>query len=299
MTMKIWLMIFLAVIVVVTVMLQLIFVQNGDGCAHIYRQRFRRSKTETDQAAVICQTILDTDNPVKAYSLFIEYVFSNNRKFIRFVSSVLMKISEAYRSADVPALKRCVDDITGMKSKLKCRKINQDACVERIDPAIVIESSAWVNMSVELCFMINDNLRRLANVCIEFNSLYSMQIQDEYTERLSFFVQDICNICKSADDMLAVGDVEGMKELRIRSAIIKSESYNVAQSLYQLLHDQRTHIDPTRRVALSYALNAFYDCQDIIYALRRMILCNICLTLYDTDAINDSVTSEELAKFNN
>lgn len=295
--METWFVILLSIIAAGIVLSALFVAKDDDDRIRLPQLRFRREKSENDKAAIICQTIIDTGNPVKAYSLFIEFVFANNRKYMRFVAHTLLKICDAYKSSDVRLLKKVVNDIIEMKKELKDQKNTQDVCVKPIDPAIVIESSVWVNMAMDLCFTINDCLARIAKVCIDYNSLYSMPIPEEQTEQLSFTVQDICNICKSADDLLAAGDVQGMKELRLRTAIIKSESYNVAQRLYQLLHDRRTSIDPARHISLSYALNAFQECHCIIYALRRIILCNLCLTLYATDAINDNVTSDMLAKY--
>lgn len=298
MTIETWFIILLAVIAVAAITLLLFLGLLGDEGIRMHHMKHRRGKYVNDQTAVICRTIIDTDDPVKAYSLFIEYVFTNHKQYMRYVANMLTRISEAYHAANILALKECMDDIAEMKKELKDQKITQELCVEPIDPAFVVESSAWVNLATELRFTVNESLRRLAKVCIEYNTLYSMPIPDAYTDQLSFMIQDICNICKSTEELLAAGDVEGMKELRIRTGIIKSESYDVAQRLFQLLHDGRTQIDPARHVALSYALNAFQECYCIIYALRRIVLCNLCLTLYATEAIYDNVTSDELIKYN-
>lgn len=275
-----WFIILLAVIAVMAVTMLLFLSLLGDDVVPAFRMKHRRGDYINDQTAVIYQTVIDTKDPHKAFIIFIEYIFTNHRQYLEIVAEILKGISEAYLASDDDAVRSYINKIYDMKTELKDQKITQDACVESIDPANVIESSAWINLAMEQRFTIIKSMRRIANACLQYHRLYEMPIPDEYTEQLSQMVQDICNVCESARNLILARDIEGMRELRLRSAVIKSESYDIAQRLYELLHDGKMQLDPERRIALSYALNAFQECHCIIYALRRLILCNICLMMY-------------------
>ena len=277
--MEIWFIILLAAIAVIAITLLLFLALLGDDTIRMHNIRHRRGEYINDQTAVIYQTIMDTTDSEKAYLLFIEYVFTNLRQFLRFVPNCLTSVSEAYYANDIATMTKGLKDIADMRVELKDQKITQDECIKQIDPKYVIESAAWIHLSTDLRFAIVDGIKRIIDVTLDYGRNYSEPIPKKYAEQLQFMVEDICNICKTSRDLIGTGDIEAMRELRKRTDIIKSESYDTAQRLYELLHDGRSEIDDDRRLALSYVLNAQQECHCIIYALRRLALCSLCLTL--------------------
>jgi len=293
-----WFIILLAVLAVVAVTLLLFLSMLGDDIFFMRRRKHRRGEYVNDQTAIIFQSIIDAKSSRQAYHLFMEYIFTNHKQFLHYVSEMISAIGKAYDMGEVESLRVCLSKIADMKVELKDQKATQDKCMDSIDPAYIVESSSWVQLATEQRFAINESLRRLAKACIQYLEHYSFTIPEDYSGPLQYLLQDICNVCKSSEDLLAEGDVEGMRELRIRIMIIKSESYDVAQRLYELLHDGRSDIEPDRHLALSYALNAFQECHSIVYSLRRLVLCNLCLTLYSTKAVDDYTSSEAALKCN-
>lgn len=277
--MEFWFIILLSVIAVLAVGLLLFLELMGDDAIRIKKLKHKRGEYVNDQTAVICQTIKDTIDSEKAYALFIEYVFVNNKQFLEFLKKTLRKISSNYNSGDIPALRHCINDITEMKIELKDQKTAQEECIATIDNTTYIETAAWFHLSNDCRFTINEGLRRIAEVCIEYSARFSIPFPDVYNEQLEFLLGDICNICDTCLSLIGTTDINGMRELRKRMSIILDESYANTQRLYELIHDGRSDLDREKTIALQYSLNAFQELHCIIYTIRRFVLANICMTL--------------------
>lgn len=277
--MEFWFIIFLSLIAVLAIGLLLFIELMGEDAIRLKKLKHKRGEYINDQTAVICQAIKDTVDSGKAYNLFIEYIFINNRLFIEFVKRTLSEISRAYSAGDTAALQVCIQKTKDMKVELKDQKQTQDDCISTIDNTTYIESAAWLHLSNDCRFSINDGIRHMAQVCIEYPERYDMPFPDSYNEQLGFLTADICNICDTCLELLGTTDINGMRELRKRMSVILDESYANTQRLYEVLHDGRSKLDPEMRVALQYALNAFQELHCMIYTLRRFVLANLCMTL--------------------
>ena len=277
--MEFWFVIILSVIAVLAIALLLYLELLGDDALRLQQLKHKRGDYINDQTAVICQTIKDTVDSDKAYILFVEYLLINNRQFLEFVRDTLNNISGAYNSADTAALEKSIEKIKGMKEELKNQKETQDECIATIDSTTYIESAAWLHLSNDCRFNINDGMRYIAEVCIEYPARYSEPFPEAYSELLEYLRSDVCNICTTCIDLFESRDIAGMRELRKRMSIILDESYTNTQRLYMILHDGRTQIDRDKRIALQFALNAFQELHCMIYTLRRFVLANLCIIL--------------------
>ncbi|MDE7097076.1 MAG: hypothetical protein K2O47_06250 [Muribaculaceae bacterium] len=277
--MEFWFVILLSVIAILAIALLLYFELMGDDYIRVSRMKHKRGEYINDQTAVICQTIKDISDSRKSYSLFVEYLFTNHKQFLEYVSNILSGISHAYNSEDVAALHKSIYDVKEMKIELKDQKEAQDGCIATIDSTRYIEALSWIYLANNCRFIINDELHHLAKVCIDYSDKYNEPFPDLYNDQLEIFVDDIRNICSTAVSLIGTPDLEGMRELRKRMQVILSESYSNSQRLYEHLHDGRTELAPEKRIALQYTMNAFQICHSIIYSLRRFMLANICLTL--------------------
>ena len=277
--MEYWFVILLTVIAVAAIAILLFFELMGDDAVDVMKRKHHRGKYINDQTAVIYQSIKDTVDSEKAYSLFVEYIFTNNRMFIEYLKAILMKISGTYNLTDIPGLEICVNEIKDMKVELKDQKISQMDCLESIDQPDYVESSAWIHLSNNCRFSINEGLHHLTEVCIYYASHYSEPFPKLYNDQLEFLVGDVCNICDTCLTLIGTRDITGMRELRKRMSIILDESYTHTQRLYELIHDGRNVLDKDRRIALKYCLNAFQELHTMIYTLRRFVLANLCITL--------------------
>lgn len=279
--MEYWFVILLAIIAVAAIGILLFFELMGEDYVPFLKQKHKRGKYINDQTAVICQTIKDTVDSRKAYTLFVEYIFTNERQFLEYLKTTLLDISKSYKANDVKALEQCICDIKEMKVELKDQRIAQQECLATIDRAYYIEFVSWIHLASNCRFNINEALRRVAEVCLEYATDYSEPFPDTYTEQLEFLLGDICNICNTCLSLMGTGDIQAMRELRKRMSIILDESYTHTQRLYELIHDGRSEFGEDKSIALKYALNAFQELHGIIYTLRRFVLSNIgiCLSL--------------------
>ena len=277
--MEFWFVILLSVIAVLAIALLLYFELMGDEAVRLQKLKHKRGDYINDQTAVICQTIKDTIDSDKAYNLFIEYIFINNKQFLEFVKRTLTEISRAYNVGDMQALQQCIVKTNEMKIELKDQKITQDDCIGTIENTTYIESAAWLHLSNDSRFNINDGIRHMAEVCIEYPTRFSEPFPDVYGDQLEYLLADICNICDTCLALIGTTDINGMRELRKRMSIILDESYANTQRLYELLHDGRSNLEREKRIALQYALNAFQELHCMIYTLRRFVLANLCMTL--------------------
>lgn len=277
--MEFWFIIFLSVIAVLAIALLLFLELMGDDAIRLKKIKHKRGEYINDQTAVICQTIKDTVDSKKAYSLFIEYIFINNKQFIEFVRKTLSEISRAYNYGDMEALEKCIRRAKDMRIELKDQKVAQDECIATIDNTTYIESAAWLHLSNDCRFSVNDGIRNMAKVCIEYPSKFTEPVPGVYAEQLEYLLGDICNICDSCLSLIGTTDINGMRELRKRMSVILDESYANTQRLYELLHDGRSDLDKDKRIALQYAMNAFQELHCMIYTLRRFVLANLCMTL--------------------
>ncbi len=277
--METWFIIFLSVIAVLAIALLLFLELMGDESITLHKIKHNRGKYINDQTAIICQTIKDTKDSRKAYNVFVEYLFTNHRQFLQFVKENLTQTSVAYNSGNVEMLEKCVLDTKEMKVELKDQKLAQDECIATIDNVRYIEALSWIYLANTSRFTINDGLMNLSEVCVEYSKYYNEPFPDRYNDQLETLVVDIVNICDDASSLIGTPDIAGMRELRKNMSAILSESYANSQRLYEHLHDGRTILEPDKRIALQYSMNAFQICHGIIYNLRRFMLANICLTL--------------------
>ena len=276
--MEYWFIIILSVIAVVAIGLLLYFEVMGDD-AVILRKKYKRGKYINDENAVIYRSIKDTKDPKQAYTIFVEYIFSNQKQFLEYVKTTLSNISNTYNNGDLEGLHQCVEDTKEMKVELKDQRIAQYECVNSIDRYIYIEFAAWINIANNSRFSINDSLRGMAEVCLEYAEYYSTPFPDLYVEQLNVLIDDICNICNSCLALIGTTNTAEMRELRKNMSVILDESYANAQRLFEVIHDGRSQFDIDKHIALKYALNAFQELHGIIYTLRRFVLADICITL--------------------
>lgn len=277
--MEYWFVILLAVIAIAAIAILLFFELMGDDAIQVMKMKHKRGKYINDQTAVICQTIKDTVDSRKAYNLFIEYIFTNHRQFLEYVKSILQEISKTYNENNVPGLEQCISDIKEMKIELKDQRITQQDCLATIDRSYYIEYVSWIHLASNSRFNINESIRRVAEVCLEYATYYSEPFPAIYTEQLEFLLGDICNICNTCLSLVGTNDIQAMRELRKRMTIILDESYSNTRRLYELIHDGRSEFSEDKVIALKYALNAFQELHGIIYTLRRFVLANIGLSL--------------------
>ncbi|MDE6523615.1 MAG: hypothetical protein K2L17_12420 [Muribaculaceae bacterium] len=276
--MEYWFIIILALVAVVAIGLLLYFEVMGDD-AVILRKKYRRGKYINDENAVIYRSIKDTKDPKQAYIIFVEYIFSNQKLFLEYVKTTLHNISKSYNEGNLAGLRQCVEDTKEMKIELKDQRISQYECVNTIDRYIYIEFSAWINIANNSRFSINDSLRGMAEVCLEYAQNYSTPFPELYVEQLNVLINDICNICNSCLDLVGTNNTQEMRELRKNMSVILDESYANAQRLFEVIHDGRSQFEIDKHIALKYALNAFQELHGIIYTLRRFVLADICITL--------------------
>lgn len=277
--METWFVILLSVIAVLAIAILLFLELMGDDNISMLRMKHTRGDYINDQTAVICQTIKDTIDSGKAYNLFIEYIFINNKQFLEFVKKTLKSISDAYNEGNPHMIEVCIRKTAEMRIELKDQKETQVQCIATIENTTFIESAAWLHLSNDCRFSINDGIRHLAEVCVEYPARFSEPFPEIYNEQLEYLLCDICNICDTCLTLIGTTDIMGMRELRKRMSVILDESYANTQRLYELLHDGRSEVTPEQRIALQYALNAFQELHCMIYTLRRFVLANICMTL--------------------
>lgn len=285
-----WFVILLSVIAVLAIALLLFFELMGDDALRLKRLKHKRGDYINDETAVICQTIKDTLDSEKAFNLFLEYIFINNKQFLEFVKETLKEISRAYNTGDSKSLHHCVGKTREMKVELKDQKVAQDDCIATIESTTYIESAAWLHLSNNCRFNVNEGIRNLAEVCISYPARFSEPIPEIYNEQLEYLLGDICNICDTCLSLIGTTDINGMRELRKRMSVILDESYANTQRLYELIHDGRSRLERDKRIALQYSLNSFQELHCMIYTLRRFVLANLCMTL-------SMMTLDERSKF--
>lgn len=277
--METWFIVLLAVIAVIAVAILLIFSLIGDDSIRTYRMKHRRGEFINDQTAVICQTIKATENSEKAYNLFVEYLFANNRHFLSYVSRRIRSISEAFVDNDLPGLKAELKSIAAMKVELKDQYYAQRDCLNTIDPVYYVENSLWIRLSINYRFDINQSLAGIAQGSLEYYELTSDKVEKNYGELIAKAVQSIVNICKRSSELLLTRDIGGMKALRRDAEQMLLQSQEDTQRIYDILNDGRSVTKPNDRLMLNYLLNCMRECHFIIYTLRRLTLCNICKAL--------------------
>lgn len=273
--METWYIVLLAVIAVIAVAILLIFSLIGDDSIRKYRMKHRRGEYINDQTAIICQSIKATDDPEKAYQLFVEYLFANNRHFLSYVSRHIRSLCDAFIEHDVPGLHAEQKAIEDMKIELKDQYYTQRECMSSISPIYYMENSLWIRLSINCRFDINQSLRQIAKVSAEYYNITSDKIGKNYIALITKVVKAIVNICRRSSELLHSGDIEGMKALRHDCKDILLESQEETQRIYDILNDGRSETSPEDRLRLNYVLNCMRECHFIIYTLRRLVLCNI------------------------
>lgn len=277
--MEFWFIIVFSILVVIAITLLLYFELMGDSSLRLIKTKKKNAEYTNRQSAMICHSIMETVDSQKAYILFGEYIFTNYKLFLLYVKNTFYKISSSYYANDVPALEAAKTLVKEMKQELKFQKFSQEKCLSSIDSVSTIESIAWISLANSCLFEVNDNLNKLADVCIFYLKRYSNPFPEMYAEQLDVLATDICNISNEICELIGSNDIEKMRELRKDMKVILKESYSNSQRLYALLHDGRSDIEPEKKVALQFALNAFQESHCMLYTLRRFLLALICITI--------------------
>lgn len=277
--METWLIIFLAVIVVGALTVLLYLTLFDDGVNPFAPGKRRHDQYVNDQTAEIVRAIKQTDDAMKAYQLFVAYIFTNHRLFLSYLAGHIRNISNAYLSNNHDQLKAEIEATKEMKLELKEQVRAQDECLHSIETSFYIETSVWINIANNTRFDINRVLRRLSDVSIHYDSAYDIPFPEDYAVLLTDMIGDICNFSNEAITLLGSSDVEGMRQLRKRISVVMAGSYDIMTRLYELIHDGRNDLHEDKLMALRFALNAMQECSCIIYSIRRLVLCNLCIAL--------------------
>lgn len=274
-----WFVILLAVIVVVSVAILLYLTLFDNDVSPLQSVRHRRGEFINDQTAVIVHSIKHTTDSGKAYQLFAEYVLTNHKLFLAFVSNISRTILGAYADNSADLLHFAAGRVENMKQELKDQVLTQEECLDSIGLSYYIETAAWINIANNTRFDINKGLKRTIQITILFDGNKHDSYPDSYEEVIEGMEKDICDICDKARALIEAADVEGMRKLRKHINEVMAHSYDITSRLYALIHDGRNNFDDEYLLTLRYFLNVIQECYCIIYSLRRLILCDLCLTL--------------------
>ena len=273
-----WYVILLAVVVILAITVLLYFALFDDEVSPVQRIRHTRGDYINDQTAVIVHSIKEIKDSAKAYQLFAEYIFTNHKQFLSFVEIGIRSIHDAYFSSRHDELRDDISRVNAMKVELKDQVQTQQECLDSIDPAYYIETAAWINIANNTRFDINKSMRRIAEVCLTYDENYTSRFPDDYSQLFKGMVDDICEICDESKQLIESADEAGMRSLRKRINVVMSKAYDDTSRLYALIHDGRNNIESDRKFELRYALNVIQESYCIIYSLRRLLLCDLCIT---------------------
>lgn len=277
--METWFIILLAIIIVVAVTLLLFVAVAGDDDSVVMRKRHKRGKFINDKTAVIYQAVRNATNPENGWRLFSEYFMNNQKEFLLYVPRTVKYVNESFFTHDIESLKKSIKEIREMKLELKDELEAQKDCLESLGPEYAVDFSAWFFLTMNSCFTINDNMRRVAEACLRYREQYDTPIPEYYAKQLEKISNNICDICDNARVLTTKGDTDGLRELRRRANQYKAESYDVAQRLFDLLHDPKRQMERQKRMSLLYTLNAIQECHCLLATLRRMILANMRISM--------------------
>lgn len=276
-----WFVILLAVIVVVSVAILLYLTLFDNDASPLGSLKHRRGDFINDETAVIVHSIKHTADSAKAYQLFAEYILTNHKLFLAFVSNIARSVHDAYFENNKEMLHIDAQKVVNMKLELKDQVMTQDQCLDSIDLSYYIETAAWINIANNTRFDINKGLKRAIDVSLIFDDLdiRDKKIPEGYDEVIDGMVTDICDICDSTRILIEAADTEGMRELRKKINLVMAKSYDITSRLYALIHDGRNNFDDDYLLILRYVMNIIQECYCIIYSLRRLILCDLCIIL--------------------
>lgn len=277
--METWYIIVLAVIAVFAVAILLLFSLVGDDAIRLHRMRHRRGEYINDQTAVICQSIKDTEDPAKAYHLFLEYLFANNRHFLSFVRNKIRSTYELYLDHNIVGLNKEIDAIKEMRVELKDQAYTQKDCMASLQPEYYADCAIWVRISTNCRFDINQSLRQITIWASEYFKYNNEPVGENYQKVIEQIVSEIEIICKKTSDLLQSGNIEGMRELRRYCNDVLKMSEEQTQRLYDVLNDGHSSISEEKRLAMTYILNNMRECHNIVQTLRRLLLCHISKVL--------------------
>lgn len=276
-----WFVILLAVIVVVSVAILLYLTLFDNDTSPMLSLKHRRGEYINDETAVIVHSIKHTADSANAYQLFAEYILTNHKLFLAFVSNMARSVHDAYLDNNKDMLQIDLQKVINMKQELKDQVLTQEQCLESIDLVYYIETAAWINIANNTRFDINKGLKRSIDISLLFDELNvkDHQFPEGYDEVIRGMVTDICDICDNARILIEAADTDGMRELRKKINIVMAKSYDITSRLYALIHDGRNNFDDDYLLILRYVMNIIQECYCIIYSLRRLILCDLCIIL--------------------
>lgn len=277
--METWFIILLVVIAVLAIALLLFFELAGDDQIRVARQKHNRGKYINDRTGVMYQTIRNTNDPEKAWHLFADYYVSNMREFLDYVPKTLKSVRASFFDHDVFAIEKGIREIADMRIELKDELKAEQDCLLTLDKDLAIDFSAWFYLGMNSAFTINDNMRRIAIASLRYRELLSVEITDFYVKQLNKVSANVYDVCQRSVELINAGMLHELREVRKIAGSYKTESYDAAQKLFDLIHDPSRQMDADKKRSLLYVLNALQEYHCLIATLRRLLLALIRLSM--------------------
>lgn len=277
--METWFIILLAVVAVIAVALLLFFELAGDDQIRVARQKHRRGRYINDRTGVMYQAVRNTKDPQKAWLLFADYYIGNMRDFLHYIPKSLKSVRGSFFDHDVYAIEKSIREIDDMRVELKDELKAEKDCLLSLDVERGIDFSAWFYLGMNSAFNINDNIKRIAVASLRYREHLPVEVPEYYVKILNKVSSNVYDICQRSIDLIKVGKTGDLKEVRKVAGGYKTESYDAAQKLFDLIHDPSRQMEPDKKRSLLYVLNALQEYHCLISTLRRLLLALIRLSM--------------------
>ena len=247
-----WVMLALAVITVVII---------------IRSNRRFKSKDAEENGDALFQTILNTDDKTRTWSLLLLYITEQQQKFIAYAKGRYVDITDSFLNENARLLGKTESSLSKQKTVLKNARRKETLCLRHLTREMAIEKSPWFYLSNNCCMGILYNLRRINEVCREHVDNNFYPLPQRYREEYAVIVDKIITLFNDTLEIMQTGDTDAITMLRRHCEDIK----DLISDTYHKAHEHLRDGDASEMSVIYVYVNMLQETQEMVSSMRKYL----------------------------
>lgn len=228
--------------------------------------RFRR-KQEADRGDTLFNTILETKDTARVWSLLLVYINERQREFLSFAEDCFRGVTSGFVNDDSRLLSKTEKKLVAQKDILKSQRRRLTLCLRRVGPETAIEKRAWFHLINNMAMSMTYDLRHISEVCREHVDNNFRPLPAEFRAPFGRVCADITAVLSDATAASEENTPETIDRLRLRCSEIKGTLSALTRDVYDAL--QRGEVE---NLTVTYVyLNVLQESQEFVTSLRKLL----------------------------
>ncbi len=244
-----------------------------------------RKKRNQEQADSVFTTIINGNDPDRAWTLLQGYMADKTRHFLTVTAGTYETVANGFDNDNVKPLSKAEKCLDKEKDMLKNQRRKQTLCMQRIPRPIALEKSAWFHLSNNSSLAICYNLRRINDVCREHVDNNFRPLPEVFRPAYKQICSDVLAILRRSETVIAESNAPATATLRHDCDMLKDVIGLKCHEVFAYLNQGHAE---DMSVAYVY-LNFLQESQEMLSSLRKLLRASYKL-LYGRLAVLPSLT---------